>query len=219
MFHNKLKYFTNKLKEEEKRINDELAQFKKRSLNNSQGYSISELSSYDNHPADLGSETFERGKDIALLENLKILLDKIHQAQENIRQGKYGICARCGKEISEQRLEAVPWTNECLECQKIEDEFDSRIRPLEEEVLETPFFRTYLDNDKSQNGFDGEDAFQAVQRYGTSETPQDLPGMHDYKQLTTDDGDSGIVDRSDLIPNDYSEINLRDKRVKNNNRA
>ncbi len=219
MLRNKLKHFENKLLEEEKRIKDELSQFEKRSLNNSQSYSTSELSSYDNHPADLGSETFERGKDIAPLENLRILLDKIQQAQDNMRHGKYGICLKCGREINDQRLEAVPWTSECIDCQNIDDGLQSNIRPIEEKVLSVPFSRTYLDDDQSQNGFDGEDAFQAVQRYGTSDTPQDLPGMHDYKQLTTDDSEGGIVDRTDSIPDDFSEMNLRGKREKNNNRA
>jgi len=65
---------------------------------------------------------------------------------ERIKEGTYGICVRCGKEISEERLEAIPTASLCLSCQQ-ELERQSRASqalissPLrqwtdEEEVLE-----------------------------------------------------------------------------------
>ena len=50
-------------------------------------------------------------------------------------------------------------------------------------------------------GFDGEDALQDVLKYGSSDTPQDLPGTHDYKELFPDSNEhEGIVEKSDAIP-------------------
>jgi len=35
-----------------------------------------------------------------------------------LRQGSFGECVSCGKEINAKRLEAVPWTRHCIECQE-----------------------------------------------------------------------------------------------------
>lgn len=49
--------------------------------------SFNELSSYDNHPADLGSETFEREKDLGLLDRLRIRRRNIEHALERMERG------------------------------------------------------------------------------------------------------------------------------------
>ena len=41
----------------------------------------------------------------------------IDQALLRIKEGSYGICARCGKPIDERRLEAVPTARYDAECQ------------------------------------------------------------------------------------------------------
>lgn len=43
-------------------------------------------------------------------------VEAIHAALARIREGTYGICMRCGKEISGQRLDIVPHTTLCREC-------------------------------------------------------------------------------------------------------
>lgn len=79
----------------------------------------SELADYDNHPADAGSDTFEKEKDIALLDNYRDILGKIDEALGKIERGTYGICDRCGRRISEGRLEVIPYAIYCVECQDI----------------------------------------------------------------------------------------------------
>src|SRR5690625_463671 len=66
-----------------------------------------ELSSYDNHPADMGTELFERGKDIALNEHAEKELEEINSALHALDEGTYGICTICGTDIPFERLEAV----------------------------------------------------------------------------------------------------------------
>jgi DnaK suppressor protein len=39
-------------------------------------------------------------------------------ALARIREGNFGECISCGKEINAKRLEAVPWTRHCIECQE-----------------------------------------------------------------------------------------------------
>lgn len=162
--------------------------------------SVGELSSYDNHPADLGSETFEREKDLGLRDNANIILMKINDALDKIKKGTYGICDKCGKPISEERLTAVPYSTLCIDCKKAEEQFgDRHSRPLEEEILKYPFGRSFLD-ESSQNEFDGEDAWQEVERYGTSNSPQDIPGAIDYKETYVDGDEArGIVEIGDEI--------------------
>ncbi|MFW6287518.1 MAG: hypothetical protein ACOC2J_02055 [bacterium] len=65
----------------------------------SQQESTSELSSYDNHPGDVGSETFEREMDLGLKDNTFTLLKQVDDALDKIESGSYGICQKCGIEI------------------------------------------------------------------------------------------------------------------------
>jgi RNA polymerase-binding transcription factor DksA len=76
---------------------------------------ISELSSFDQHQGDLGTETFEREKDFSLLEQLEAEIGDLDAALRKIDEGTYGICEVCGKEIEPGRLEAVPGTRTCIE--------------------------------------------------------------------------------------------------------
>ena len=76
---------------------------------------ISELSSLDQHQGDLGTETFEREKDFSLLEQLEAEIGDLDAALRKIDEGTYGTCEICGKEISADRLEAIPGTRTCID--------------------------------------------------------------------------------------------------------
>jgi DnaK suppressor protein len=45
-------------------------------------------------------------------------LQMVEGALERIREGSFGQCISCGQEINPKRLEAVPWTRYCIECQE-----------------------------------------------------------------------------------------------------
>src|SRR5436305_13171410 len=49
--------------------------------------------------------------------NERQTLQMVEGALDRIRQGTFGECISCGKEINPKRLEAVPWTRHCIECQ------------------------------------------------------------------------------------------------------
>lgn len=144
--------------------------------------SLDELSSYDNHPADHGSEMFEREKDIALNEHAEEQLQDTIMALEAMDQGKYGVCQICGKDIPVERLMALPTTTRCIEHTPNKTTSDDR--PVEEEVLTPPFGKfEYDETDVSM--YDSEDAWQEVARYGTSESPSDFQnhGRFDYDEM------------------------------------
>ncbi|RKY60855.1 MAG: RNA polymerase-binding protein DksA [Candidatus Latescibacterota bacterium] len=73
-------------------------------------------------------------------------LEAVNQALERIKEGTYGICVRCGGEISEERLEAIPTASLCLSCQQALERQSRASQALissplrqwtEEDVLET----------------------------------------------------------------------------------
>ncbi len=45
-------------------------------------------------------------------------LNAINPALARIRNGKYGVCAMCGKKIPEDRLRAIPYALLCMPCKR-----------------------------------------------------------------------------------------------------
>lgn len=83
----------------------------------SQEDSLSELSTVDQHPADVGSETFERTKDLSFQEDVEGRLEDIARALDKLDDGTYGTCEVCGEAIPDERLEAVPAARYCVKHQ------------------------------------------------------------------------------------------------------
>lgn len=157
--------------------------------------STGELSGIDNHPADAGTETFERAKDIALLEREALALEKIEAAIRRMDTGEYGICAACGSFISAERLEAMPTAIYCVEHEPVQAEKEGR--PAEELFLHPPFGRTSMDESDEQNGFDGEDAWQIVESWGNADSPAMAEGNNndDYSAIYIEaDENDGFVE-------------------------
>jgi DnaK suppressor protein len=50
------------------------------------------------------------------------LLRLIDEALLRIREGEFGVCANCEKEIQQKRLDAVPWAKYCIECQEKQEQ-------------------------------------------------------------------------------------------------
>ncbi|WP_432352551.1 TraR/DksA C4-type zinc finger protein [Sporosarcina sp. A2] len=141
---------------------------------------VGELSSYDNHPADMGTELYDREKDRALHVHASDELEKVQQALENMKDGSYGVCEECGKEIPFERLEAVPYTTFCVDdaVQDIPED-----RPVEDELLKMANTDTFAERRKGVYS-DPIDSFEEIAKSGTSETPSDFSGDHaDYDSL------------------------------------
>lgn len=49
----------------------------------------------------------------------------IDEALKRIDKKELGICQRCGKNINKKRLDVVPWTPYCIDCQEKEEEESS----------------------------------------------------------------------------------------------
>jgi RNA polymerase-binding protein DksA len=79
--------------------------------------SVGDLSSIDQHQADAGTETFEREKDLSILESIEAELADVEHALRRLDEGTYGVCEACGKPIGVERLEAMPAARLCLDDQ------------------------------------------------------------------------------------------------------
>jgi RNA polymerase-binding protein DksA len=77
--------------------------------------------STDDHLGDLGTATFDRELDYTLEGNAEAVLKAIDRALQRIEAGTYGLCESCGRPISPERLEAIPWATRCIDCKRREE--------------------------------------------------------------------------------------------------
>ncbi len=174
-----------------RRLQQALADMAAGPLGQSLRASLSELSMYDNHPADLATETWRRSQDLAWREQLRLRLREVDAALLRLDGGAYGLCRRCGRPIPGARLAVLPETPYCLTCSAAcAQARPAHLRPVDEEVLSPPFGRSFRDG-TADVGFDGEDAWQAVARYGSSDPPSDVPGTADPDVLVDAGGRPG----------------------------
>jgi YteA family regulatory protein len=174
-------------------------------LSGSMRDSLGELSLIDNHPADIATEVYERSRDVAIHDRLRHRVDAIDSALERYEKGLYGICEHCQQEIPYERLEVLPYTTVCTHCSREEEKEEQHSLhrdPVENEILNRPFSRTFNDG-TDRVGFDGEDSWQAVAQYGTADSPQDLGTNRDISDPNEmyEDADEviGAVDAIDTL--------------------
>lgn len=207
-----LRYFKKKLIEDKKEVLRAIDQEEENGLHSSLQDYYSELSVYDNHPADIASETFEMEMQFNLEENEKRHLMEINEAIEKIDNGTYGVCDSCGNSIEIERLDVIPYTPICAKCSENKSSIElvekMNTRPVEEEKLNYPFGRTFKD-DSRFNGFDGEDAWQAVARY--NKTDEKKMALDWYDNNMYDPNISGKVEAVDDISSDYYKRQVDDK--------
>ena len=72
----------------------------------------------DNHLGETATATLDREIDYSLEENSEQVLRSIDGALQRIANGTFGICETCGQRISEERLEAIPYATQCIDCRR-----------------------------------------------------------------------------------------------------
>ena len=77
----------------------------------------SDLAGITTHPADLGTDNFERDLNLGLVTEENTSLKEVEEAITRISKGDYGKCGKCGKKIDTKRLKALPQTRHCFRCQ------------------------------------------------------------------------------------------------------
>ena len=70
-------------------------------------------------PVDLAVRNYSKNVMLAVSENDSRQLILINEALERVDDEEYGSCQNCSKEISQKRLDAIPWARYCLSCQEL----------------------------------------------------------------------------------------------------
>jgi RNA polymerase-binding protein DksA len=78
-------------------------------------------SGFDDDPADAGSASFERETAQSLSMHARNLLAQIDEALRRMDEGSFGDCIGCGLRIELERLEAIPYTTQCMDCRRREE--------------------------------------------------------------------------------------------------
>jgi RNA polymerase-binding protein DksA len=80
---------------------------------------VGDVSNSPTHLADMASEGLDA--EIVLVHNEENIYQAVETAIQKTDGGTFGQCEECGQEISEARLEAIPYTPVCIRCaQKLE---------------------------------------------------------------------------------------------------
>jgi len=77
-----------------------------------------ELTSLDQHPADSGTNLADADREEASLEVLLAQQERVRAALGRVDAGTYGQCVDCGRDLSDERLEARPEAERCVDCQQ-----------------------------------------------------------------------------------------------------
>lgn len=117
MDRDKVKHFKNKLLKEKRDTLNTLEMMEEHQPKNaSMREYTEELSAYDNHPADLGTEMYTISMQANLENHERYRITEIDRALEKIKNGTYGNCQLCNSKIPEARLEIMPESNICMKC-------------------------------------------------------------------------------------------------------
>jgi RNA polymerase-binding transcription factor DksA len=108
-----------------KKQRQRLAELRDAYLNSAEGVTKENLrgsegdsSAFGMHQADAGSDAYDRDFALSLLAKEQDAIYEINEALKRIDVGMYGICEMSGETISEERLEALPFTRFTVVCQE-----------------------------------------------------------------------------------------------------
>lgn len=71
--------------------------------------------------ADKAASAYSKELNFSLSDGERNLLMLIDEAFNRVREETYGTCTNCGATIGEKRLQAVPWTPYCIDCQELQE--------------------------------------------------------------------------------------------------
>ena len=71
--------------------------------------------------ADMAVDSYTKEFNFGKSSGDRQILQLIREALDRIKDKSYGICVNCENAIGIKRLEAVPWTRLCIECQGLHE--------------------------------------------------------------------------------------------------
>lgn len=165
-------------KDENKKI---LSSLKSNMINSTEKGTSTSNSQVTNHPADIGSELFEKELDIALMNNEKDIEIKIEDAIKRVENGEYDKCKLCRGLIEGERLEVLPYTDICASCAR-----DNSSPPYEGKV-------DYINEAALENFYD---MYNELEERGSYESEENLINLQSADCIA-----SGCVEKVEEISN------------------
>ena len=71
--------------------------------------------------ADKAASAYSKELNFSLSDTDRAILVAVGDALKRMDAGSYGTCTNCGNVIGEKRLQAVPWTSFCIDCQELQE--------------------------------------------------------------------------------------------------
>ncbi len=112
-----LKEMEAQLSEQATSLKAELAEIAKQNPKNSEDF-IAQYVNLGDKEDENAEEVSTFSTNLALERTLEASLRDITRALERIKEGSYGICKYCNKDIDEKRLRARPSSSSCIGCKK-----------------------------------------------------------------------------------------------------
>src|SRR6059036_3752713 len=69
--------------------------------------------------ADKAASAYSKELNFSLSDAERNSLKLVEEALDRVREGTFGSCSNCGNTIGEKRLQAIPWTAYCIDCQEL----------------------------------------------------------------------------------------------------
>lgn len=109
----KIEYYKKKLLKKKEELNEV--------VHRTQTYGRETDSGETQDIADMAASSYAKEFFFSRSDNDRSILQLINEALQRIEEESYGECVHCGKEVQQKRLEAVPWTRNCIECQELQE--------------------------------------------------------------------------------------------------
>ena len=78
-------------------------------------------------PTDRATLESDRNFMLRIRDREHKLIKKVKKALDRIENGSFGICEKCGEDISIERLKARPVTTQCIDCKTKEEAFEKAL--------------------------------------------------------------------------------------------
>jgi RNA polymerase-binding transcription factor DksA len=155
------------------------------------GQGAGEISNLPLHHGDMGTDEYLYGLNALLLEHEEYIAHEVRAAFHRLDDRTFGLCEACGREIADERLEAIPYARYCTTCAE-------RLEPI------------FVENFSPQRA----KTESRAQRHPVPPNPDDSPfsddddqdseelTLSDDVQMVDDDEDSrpAKVDLEDFVP-------------------
>lgn len=113
-----LDYFKKLIIDEQNKVLKDMGYLKETLMESTIRDASGDHSAYAFHMADQGSDTYDREKSFLLAARENKYLQGLLEALDRIKDGTYGVCQICGKDIEKERLEVVLVAKYHVDCKK-----------------------------------------------------------------------------------------------------